>query len=298
LTSQIPKRGANKQTSQYLDQLVDRCLNVLSTKPSALATDIDGTISAIAETPLQATVDPVARAALQLLSEHLDLVAVITGRTAEDAEKMLGLPDVLYIGNHGLERSWHGETREHSAAVGSTRSVLDALTLIEREIESQGLADGVLLENKRLTASVHYRLAPTRELIGPELSSIIGSAASLYELKMTEGRYVFELRPMIAINKGTALVDLIDDNSLKSIVFLGDDVTDVDAFRVVRKATINGIAQGLSIAVDSPETRSVVVDEADEKVVGVDGAVKLLSKLAKRVRSSSDHQGGAPIRTG
>jgi trehalose 6-phosphate phosphatase len=298
LTSEIPKSDSNKQTSQYLDQLVDRCLHVLSTKPSALATDIDGTISAIAETPLQATVNPVARTALQILSERLDLVAVITGRTAEDAEKMLGLPDVLYIGNHGLERSWHGETREHSAAVENTRAVQDALNLIEREIESHGLADGVLLENKRLTASVHYRLAPTRELISPELSSIVGAAASLHGLRMTEGRYVFELRPPIAINKGTALIDLIDDNSIKGIVFLGDDVTDVDAFRVVREANINGIVQGLSIAVDSPETRSVVVDEADEIVVGVDGAVKLLSKLAERVRSSSDHRGEAPIWTG
>jgi trehalose 6-phosphate phosphatase len=298
LTSQIPKSNANRQTSQNLDQLVDRCLHVLSTKPSALATDIDGTISAIAETPVQATVDPAARAALQLLSERLDLVAVVTGRAAEDAEKMLGLPDVLFIGNHGLERRWRGETREHSAAVENTRAVREALAFIKREVTSHGLADGVILENKRLTASVHYRLAPIRELIGSKLSSIVGAAASLHGLKKTEGRYVFELRPPIAINKGTALFDLIEDNSLKGIVFLGDDVTDVDAFRVVRQATTNGIVQGLAIAVDSPETRAGVLEEADEVVVGVDSAAKLLSILADRVRTTSDHLGGAQIQTG
>jgi trehalose 6-phosphate phosphatase len=298
LTSQIPESNASNQAGQKLDRLVDLCLDVLSAKPSALATDIDGTISAIAETPLQATVEPAARAALQLLSERLDLVAVITGRAAEEAQQMLDLPDVLYIGNHGLERRWRGETREHSAAVENTRAVLDALAFIEREIVSLGSADGVLLENKRLTASVHYRLAPTRELIGPELSSIVGAAASLHGLKMTEGRYVFELRPPIAINKGTALFDLVEDNSLKGIVFLGDDVTDVDAFRVVREATANGIVQGLAIAVDSPETRSVVVNEADEMVVGVDGAVKLLSQLGERVRTSSDLLDGAEISNG
>jgi trehalose 6-phosphate phosphatase len=290
LTWQIPESNASNIAGQKLDRLVDLCFDVLSAKPSALATDIDGTISAIAETPLQATVGPEARAALQNLSERLDTVAVITGRATEDAENMLGLPDVLYFGNHGLERRWRGETREHSAALENTRSVREALDRIEQEILSLGLADGVLLENKRLTGSIHYRLAPTRDLIGPELSSIVESAALLFGLKMTEGRYVFELRPPIAINKGTALIDLIEDNTLKGIVFLGDDVTDVDAFRVVREATANGIVQGLAIAVDSPETRSVVVNEADETVVGVDGAVKLLSQLAERVRISSDHQ--------
>jgi trehalose 6-phosphate phosphatase len=106
-------------------------------------------------------------------------------------------------------------------------------------------------------------------------------------LRLTEGRYVFELRPPISVNKGTAVLDLIEDRELKGIVFLGDDITDVDAFKEVRKATSNGVVKGLAIAVNSPEVRPGVVAEADVSVEGVPGAVALLSGLADRFGRSA-----------
>ncbi|MFL5761587.1 MAG: trehalose-phosphatase [Thermomicrobiales bacterium] len=288
MAREAPKHEASDPIENHLDHLVERCLQVLSARPSAVATDIDGTISAIAATPDLAAVVPAAKDALHILSQHLKHVAVITGRTAENAELMLGLDGIVYIGNHGLEQRWLGETRDNSAALETIEAICSALVDLEQAIAHRDLSDGVLFENKRLSASIHYRLAPRRDQIGSELAAIIERSAIDHGIRMTEGRYVFELRPAITVNKGTAALDLIEDNDLKGIVFLGDDVTDIDAFRVIRASTANGIVRGLTIAVSSPETHTLVTAEADEAVEGVDGAVMLLQRLAERVVSEEN----------
>jgi trehalose 6-phosphate phosphatase len=276
--------------SLELGPLVERALAVLSKYPSALVTDIDGTISPIASTPAAAFVIPEARDALLTLAAALPHVAIVTGRAAEDAERMLDLAGILYIGNHGFERRWQGDTRDHSGAKQSQAALEQALNQIERELVLEDLDEGILLENKRLSGAVHYRLAPARDVIGPWIGAIVAAAASASDLRMTEGRYVYELRPPITVNKGTAVLDLIEDHQLKGIIFLGDDVTDVDAFKEIRKATRNGLIDGLAIAVDSPEARPIVLNEADALVEGVPGVVALLTAIANRfeVPATSD----------
>lgn len=271
--------------------LVERGVSVLSHKPSAIVTDIDGTISPIAATPAAAVVMPQAREALQLLAREHEVVAIVTGRTSEDAERLLGLPNILYVGNHGLERRWQGETRDHSSAIESMAAIEIALAEVERKLALQDLSEGVLIENKRLSASIHFRLSPRRDEIGPRIGIIVAASATANGLRMTEGRYVYELRPPLTVNKGTAVLDLIEDNNLNGIVFLGDDVTDVDAFREIRKASRNGLVEGLVIAVNSPEVRPVVLEEADVIVDGVSGAVAVLVALASRLRTSPNAYG-------
>jgi trehalose 6-phosphate phosphatase len=281
----VPDTNETRPTSHFkvssaFDALIDRARSILSENPSAFVTDIDGTISPIASTPAAAIVVPDARDALQTLAAALPLVAIVTGRTAEDAERMVDLPGILYIGNHGFERRWQGETRDHSGAKESQAALEQALDQIERDLLLEELDKGILLENKRLSGAVHYRLAPARDAIGPRIGAIVAAAASAAELRMTEGRYVYELRPPITVNKGTAVLDLIEDRELKGIIFVGDDVTDVDAFKEIRKATTYGLVNGLGIAVNSPEVRPIVLEEADAFVEGVPGAVALLSALA------------------
>jgi trehalose 6-phosphate phosphatase len=278
-------------TSSNNDALVERARSILSKNPSALVTDIDGTISPIASTPAAAFVIPEAREALRTLVVALPHVAIVTGRTAEDAERMVDLGGVLYIGNHGFERRWQGETRDHSGATKSQTAIEQALNQIERELLLEELDEGILLENKKLSGAVHYRLAPAREMIGPRIGAIVAAAAAASDLRMTEGRYVYELRPPITVNKGTAALDLIEDLELKGIIFLGDDVTDVDAFREIRNAARNGLVDGLAIAVNSPEVRQIVIDEADAFVEGVPGVVALLTALADYFERSATSDG-------
>jgi len=278
----------SENTVNYLNHLIERCLGILEARPSGIATDIDGTISAIASSPGKAVVAPAAKEALSQLSERLDLIAVVTGRSAADAERMLDLREVVYIGNHGFEHRWRGTSRDQEAARQSVQAIENALAEIENELNLLGLSTGTLFENKRLSASIHYRLSPNRDLIGSDIGRVAANAAQRHGLKLSEGRYVVELRPNIAINKGTAILDLIEDHELKGIIFLGDDVTDVDGFRLVRKATENGLVAGLTIAVASPEARQFVLEEADEVVSSVSEAVELLSAISGRLALSPE----------
>jgi trehalose 6-phosphate phosphatase len=279
-----PNTNANAESA--FDSLVRRTSAILAKRPSALVTDIDGTISPISSTPAAAVIIPEARHALLSLSTILPLVAIVTGRASEDAERMLGLDDILYIGNHGFERRWQGETRDHSSGKESQAAIEQSLNRIERDLKLEELDQGILLENKRLSGAVHYRLAPARDLIGPRLGAIVRRASEDFGLRMTEGRYVFELRPPITVNKGTAILDLIEDHDLRGIVFFGDDMTDVDAFREIRRASNNGIVDGLTIAVNAPEVRPEVIEGADAVVEGVPGAVALLVAIAAQMEKS------------
>ena len=86
---------------------------MLRQAPAALATDVDGTISKIAPTPGEAVVDATAKAALALLSERLAAVVVVSGRAPEVAGEMVGLANLTYVGNHGLERIASGQLWTH-----------------------------------------------------------------------------------------------------------------------------------------------------------------------------------------
>lgn len=76
---------------------------MLALRPLGLITDIDGTISPIAPSPLEARVSPACRRHLAALAKKLELVAVISGRPAVEARDMVGVEGIVYVGNHGLE---------------------------------------------------------------------------------------------------------------------------------------------------------------------------------------------------
>jgi trehalose 6-phosphate phosphatase len=105
-------------------------------------------------------------------------------------------------------------------------------------------------------------------------------AAEARDLKVTEGRMVIELRPMLAINKGTALLRVVEESDLNGLVFLGDDVTDIDAFNALSKLRADGKITGLNVAVVAPESSPDVAKAADAVVHGVECCVRLLTCLA------------------
>jgi trehalose 6-phosphate phosphatase len=265
------------------DALLNQCLRVLGHTPAAVVLDIDGTISEIAPTPDRAIVSDEARATLNRLRDHVAVLAVITGRSAADGERLVGVDGLVYIGNHGLERRLGGRQEVHPEAAATQHQIADALAAIEAALASEGRAEGVIFENKVLSASIHYRLAPEPEETGRRILALALAAAEGHDLRVTEGRLIVELRPNLAINKGTALADLVQAYQVSGLLFCGDDLTDVDGFKELKHLRERGQLDGLAIAVVAPESNPLILEEADGYVESVGMMVRLLGELATRL---------------
>lgn len=260
--------------------VLNRCVAVIKHIPAGLLTDIDGTISPIAAVPGDARVDAVAQAALDRLNHHLSLVGVVTGRAVTVARGMVGLPDLLYIGNHGLEREYRGEAWTHPGADAESDTMAAALREIANGAQKHGVADGVVIEDKRLSGSIHYRLAPDPDAARSVLLPLTMDVAQHSGLVVTSGLQVIELRPSAVVNKGTAIVDLVARHRLRGVLFFGDDLTDVDGFKAISVLRESGTIDALLIGVVSPETHPSVLSHADVVVSGVAGCAALLGALA------------------
>ncbi|HEV2066112.1 MAG TPA: trehalose-phosphatase, partial [Thermomicrobiales bacterium] len=213
-----------------VDQVVEHLVNLLEKRRAGLFTDFDGTLSPLAPTPDAATIEPSAAIALGELTAHIDVVGIVTGRAAEDARVRAGIPDLLYVGNHGLEWMHQGQHTIHPAGIATERVLGPALSAIRQRLEQVASPEGVIFEDKRLSGSIHYRLSEDPLAVGSQLASITDEVAQEYGLRVSAGKMVFELRPLAEVNKGTALEMLITQHHLDVAVFFGDDMTDVDGF--------------------------------------------------------------------
>ncbi len=203
--------------------------------------DYDGTLTPIAAQPDLAVLGQKPRNTLLSLSQRdRFIVGIISGRSLLDVSAMAGLPDLVYAGNHGLEISGPGLDFVHpeAGAFGKTLGLL--VQDLQRDLFS---LPGVLVEDKGLTISVHYRLTPD-ELVG-EVESRFKAAVSPYlkpgGWKVTAGKQVLEMRPDIPWDKGKVIDYLQEAYPSASLTFyFGDDLTDEDGFEVVQSG--GGIA--------------------------------------------------------
>src|SRR5918997_931444 len=280
--------SAGDALAPEVDAVVSACMEVLRQAPSAVVTDIDGTISAIAPTPAEAMVDPGAKAALALLGERLAAVAVVSGRAPQDGVAMVGLPELTYVGNHGLERIVGGTPWTHPVAAAAQPAIAAALAEIENAAHMAADVPWLLVENKGVTGTIHYRLAPDPAAAAALLEPLLRAAADRHGLRLTLGRMIFEVRPALAVNKGTAIRELVRDLGLRGIVFFGDDVTDVDAFRALRELREAGEAATLRVGVLGPDTSPAVLAEIDMSVVGVPACAATLIALAARLAEEAE----------
>ncbi|HVX38869.1 MAG TPA: trehalose-phosphatase [Gemmatimonadaceae bacterium] len=254
----------------------------LSGDPLLLLLDVDGTLSPIAPRPEYATVPPetqrVLTALVALPGVH---VASISGRAADDARRLVGVDGTWTIGNHGFELARpNAPTRARDDVAAFAPRIAEAA----RRAEAIAARDaGVIVENKRWTLSVHYRLAHPR--VVPELTAQIEAIATELGLRLTRGKEVLELRPPIDIDKGTAAVDLarqlgaLADGA--SILCAGDDRTDEDAFRALRAAMPSAVTVRVGGEASARETAAeFIVPDPDAMRV-------LLESLLARRRASS-----------
>jgi trehalose-phosphatase len=207
----------------------------LAGRPLLLMLDIDGTLAPIAPRPSLARVPDETRDILAELARRPQvIVVVVSGRAAHDARQMVSVENLWTIGNHGAEVIGpSGEvTVDPAVARYATPMGRVAQTL---ETALAGF-DGVLLENKQWTLSVHYRLAD--DAVVPRLQDVVKDSAERDGLLVTQGKRVIEIRPPVKINKGTAIRRLAERlgafSPNASLLFAGDDATDEDAFQMLR----------------------------------------------------------------
>ena len=278
----------NDALAPEVEAVVAACMEVLRLTPSAVVTDIDGTVSAIAPTPAEAMVDPGAKAALALLAERVAAVAVVSGRAPQDGAAMVGLPELIYVGNHGLERIVRGNPWTHPVAAAAQPAIAAALAEFESAARAAADMPWLLIENKGVTGTIHYRLAPDQTAAAVLLEPLAREVADRHGLRLTLGRMIFEVRPALAVNKGTAIRELAQDLGLRGIVFFGDDVTDVDAFRALRELREAGEAATLRVGVLGPDTSPAVLAEIDASVNGVPACAATLIALAARLAEEAE----------
>jgi trehalose 6-phosphate phosphatase len=265
--SRPPLRGA---------ALVAAADALLRQPKAALLVDLDGTLSRIASRPELAAVQPAAREAVRALMGRLTLVAAISGRSAIDARRLLDLPGVLYIGNHGMEALVGTRYWAHPEAAACRGEVATAL----RETETCVQRPDVRYEPKGLTASIHYRGAADPEAAREAILAALAVIPQAAPLHITEGRQVVEIRPPVALSKGTAVGCLLRRYGLCAALYLGDDRTDLDAIHTLHTARAEGQAQALAVAVASSEAPPELLADADGTVDGVAGVEALLMALA------------------
>ena len=208
---------------------------------SLLLLDYDGTLAPIASCPEQAYLPPDTRQLINDLNNNTRFVlGVISGRSLADVRDRVCVPDIIYAGNHGLEMEGIGEKFLHPEALAR----LDDLHRLCQELSHRfNQYAGVIVENKGLTLSVHYRLTPEHLVsqVEDSFNNVVAPSVADQLVKVTHGKKVFEVRPNVDWDKGKAITRIMEVYSdVPLAAYFGDDLTDEDGFRVVQDA--GGIA--------------------------------------------------------
>jgi trehalose 6-phosphate phosphatase len=216
------------------------------------------------------------RELLRHLSRRYRVVAGISGRAAEDALRLVGLEEIVYYGNHGFEILRDGEEVEVVPEAAPYQAAIEELERRARE-ELEPL--GAFVEEKGITASVHYRNVQPE--VGERCKAFVQREGERLGLRITVGRGVVEARPPIRADKGTAVRRLIEEYEPEKALFIGDDTTDLDAFRELEELREEGVlAEALRVGVTSDEGPPEIASEADLVVDGVEGVGEVLRALA------------------
>jgi alpha,alpha-trehalase len=244
----VPQRRRTSKLPSALNR-IGGIIRWLEGKKTALFLDYDGTLTPIVERPEQADLSPEMRAILKKLAGRCT-VAIVSGRGLKDVQERVALEGLYYAGSHGFEIDGPGQDRIRNEK-GS--EALPALNAAENELRSR-LADihGALVERKKYSLAVHYRrVAPEQvEMVANTVDEILERHDGL---RKGHGKKVFELQPDVEWDKGRAVHWLMERLGLHGEAvrptYIGDDVTDEDAFRVLQE-------RGVGIVVHGGEERS------------------------------------------
>ncbi len=241
-----------------MDTSADTLLAPLREAPdeTALLLDVDGVLAPIVARPELAAVPEETRAELERLSGRYRLVACVSGRAGEDARALVGVDSVEVVGNHGLELDPRAE--ELAGRIAAFRRS------VAREVE-----------DKRLSLAYHYREAADEDAARRELEGVAERARAA-GLVPRWGRKVLEIRPPLAVDKGTAVRTLLARADAARGLYAGDDTTDLDAFAGLLDA---GLDHAVRVAVASDEGPAELREAADLVVPDPEAFLGVLTLL-------------------
>ena len=249
----------------------------LDDRMPALFLDYDGVLTPIVDDPADATLDRRERAAVVRAAEHVP-VAVISGRDLDDVRAMVDVPGLAYAGSHGFDMLLPNGGRERYG-----EEFLADLDQAEQELHA-AVDDirGVRVERKAFAIAVHTRQAPGPDERKRAETAVAAAADRHPRLRVTGGKHIQELRPGIEWDKGRALSRLMArldlDQQAYAPIYVGDDITDEDAF-----ATIADTGIGIVVAEqEDRETLAVLrLDDPAETAELLD-LIVTLSKESRR----------------
>lgn len=221
---------------------------------AAIFLDVDGVLAPIVDLPEHSQVPEETRAEVRRLAGKYALVACVSGRTGDDAKRLVGVEEAVYVGEHGLElepeaQTWRTAMRDFAESVAWP------------------------VEDKGLTLSFHYRTAEDPEAAEAFLLETAERARDA-GLRARFGRKVLEVRPPVEASKGTAVAFLLRQRGLERALYAGDDATDLDGFRVVAELPV-----GVRVGVASAEGPRGIVEDADVVVGSTGELLELLRSL-------------------
>ena len=245
---------------------------------SAVLFDIDGTLAPIVRHAADAHVPEATRSLLIEIAGRYRVVGCVSGRRASTARQIVAIGTIAYVGNHG------GELLRPRATRPEVDPELEAWTARVREFAacvytSEHQRIRVRSEDKDAIAAFHWRGAPDEQVAEQAVQEIARSAQEK-GFAVHWGRKVLEVRPPVTLDKGLGIAALLRGGEVATAMYVGDDTTDIDAFRGLRALVESGeLASALCVAVSSDEAPPGLADEADLTVDGPGGVRELLEAL-------------------
>ena len=238
--------------------------------------DYDGTLTPIAKRPKLARLSPPRKIFLRKLAHNPRIkMAIISGRKLSDIKRLVNIPQLIYVGNHGFEIEVNGNYKIHPAA----RRFIPTLKRIKSKLINKITVKGAWIEDKSLTLSVHYREVARGRL--KLFYQLFYKAINPWEkkIKITKGKKIFEIRPPFDWDKGKAVKWIINKLHLKNYfpIYIGDDQTDEDAFRALKGKGLPAGQAGISIFVG--KTKRTSADYSLKNVSAVYRFLQILGAL-------------------
>jgi trehalose 6-phosphate phosphatase len=261
-----------------------------------IVSDFDGTLAEGSRDPAAAMIVPLARRALRRLAriertrpERL-AVAILTGRAAADAATRVRVGGIRYLGDHGLQVGTYprGRPAEHLEATfagGHEASFEPAAILADRVPRLLGSPSWLFVERKGPSVAFHVRQAEDRVAARAAVEAAIEAVdrdIPAHDLAHYRGRLVVDLRPRTAGGKREAVERLLRELRPAAVIAFGDDVSDADAFAVLRDARAGTAIDGLAVGVTGPHGMPDEVRERADLVLATPHeAARMLSLIAR-----------------
>lgn len=234
--------------------------------------DYDGTLTPIVSRPEKAVLKPEMKGLLRWLSKKKGVrLAVVSGRALADVKSRVGLRNIIYAGNHGMEIEGAGLKFKLPVPEGQRRTLKRAHAVAKKIFRGM---KGVIIEYKGFTLSIHYRMAApgSAEYIKSQVRAVFGKYAGEKLLRIDTGKKVFEIKPFVKWDKGKAILWLLGKYGAGRCVlpvYIGDDRTDEDAFDALK-------GRGITIKVGKPSGTKAMYSLPD-----VDSVRDYISQVAR-----------------